>query len=85
MYDPANRKLGRASERSSEIDFVMFGFYISNNIGVGFRTFAGGISFGLGSVLFLLFNGLVNGGSRAPDPHRLSGYFLAFYQWTRCI
>lgn len=62
MYDPANRKPGRAMERSSETDFVMFGFYISNNIGIGFRTFAGGILFGLGSVLLLLFNGLVIGG-----------------------
>jgi uncharacterized membrane protein SpoIIM required for sporulation len=62
MYDPANRKPGRTAERDSETDFVMFGFYISNNIGIGFRTFAGGILYGVGTVLLLLFNGVVIGG-----------------------
>ena len=32
-------------------DMLMFGFYIYNNIGI-FRTFAGGIVGGLGSVFF---------------------------------
>jgi uncharacterized membrane protein SpoIIM required for sporulation len=62
MYDPANRKVGRSPERSSETDFVMFGFYIYNNISVGFRTFAGGIAAGIGTLLLLLFNGVVIGG-----------------------
>lgn len=62
MYDPNNRHPGRAVERSSETDFVMFGYYIMNNIGIAFRTFAGGILFGIGSLLLLLFNGLVLGG-----------------------
>ncbi len=62
MYDPANRKPGRSLERGSETDFMMFGYYISNNIGVGFRTFAGGILLGIGTVLLLLFNGVVLGG-----------------------
>ncbi len=60
MYDPALRTgLG---ERGSESDLVMFGYYIKNNIGIAFRTFAGGILFGLGSVFFLVFNGLMIGG-----------------------
>ena len=59
MYDPANDVLGR--ERESEKDVVMFGFYIANNIGIGFRTFAGGLVFGLGSMFFLAFNGLYFG------------------------
>ena len=62
MYDPANRQPGRAPERGSETDFVMFGYYIMNNIGIGFRTFAGGMLLGLGSLVILLFNGLVLGG-----------------------
>lgn len=61
MYDPANRKPGRSLERSAETDLMMFGHYISNNIGIGFRTFAGGMLFGLGTVLLLLFNGVVLG------------------------
>lgn len=60
MYDPANRVLGR--ERQSATDVAMFGVYIYNNISIGFRTFAGGLVFGLGSVLILIFNGLVIGG-----------------------
>jgi len=59
MYDPANEVLGR--ERESEEDVVMFGHYIMNNIGIGFRTFAGGLLFGIGSMFFLCFNGLYFG------------------------
>jgi uncharacterized membrane protein SpoIIM required for sporulation len=62
MYDPANKRPGRSLERSSETDFVMFGYYILNNIGIGFRTFAGGVLLGLGSLFLLLFNGIVLGG-----------------------
>ena len=39
----------------------MFGFYIYNNISIGFQTFAGGLLFGLGSLFYLLFNGLFLG------------------------
>ncbi|BBM01562.1 stage II sporulation protein M [Microbulbifer sp. GL-2] len=59
MYDPGNRVLGR--ERGSDTDLRMFGFYIKNNIGIAFRTFAGGILFGLGSIFFLVFNGVYLG------------------------
>ncbi len=60
MYEPGTSVLGR--ERSSATDLNMFGFYIYNNISVGFRTFASGIVFGLGSIFFLIFNGLSIGG-----------------------
>lgn len=59
MYDPANRTLGAA--RESDTNVQMFGYYISNNIGVSFRTFASGILFGIGSIFFLVFNGLLMG------------------------
>lgn len=62
MYDPGNDKIGRTEGRQAESDFVMFGFYIYNNIGIGFRTFAGGVLFGIGTVFLLLFNGLHIGG-----------------------
>ncbi|MGH1485562.1 MAG: stage II sporulation protein M [Cellvibrionaceae bacterium] len=61
MYDPVNNKLGR--ERQADSDLMMFGFYIQNNIGISFRCFASGIFFGLGSIFFLVFNGLAIGGS----------------------
>ena len=59
MYDPKNRTLGSA--RESDTNVQMFGFYISNNIGVAFRTFASGILFGVGSIFFLVYNGLLMG------------------------
>lgn len=62
MYDPGNDRIGRSGGRRSEPDFVMFGYYIYNNVGVGFRTFAGGILLGIGTVFLLLFNGLLLGG-----------------------
>lgn len=60
MYDPSAEHIG--SERKADSDFQMFGFYIYNNIGVGFRTFAGGFFYGIGSIFFLVFNGIQMGG-----------------------
>ncbi|MDH0896404.1 MULTISPECIES: stage II sporulation protein M [unclassified Pseudomonas] len=61
MYDPSARRVGRFAERDSGDDWMMFGYYIMNNIGIAFQTFAGGLIFGLGSLFFLLYNGLVIG------------------------
>ena len=62
MYRPDNNRPGRTIERSADSDFAMFGFYIFNNIGIGFRTFAMGILAGVGTVFTLFYNGLVIGG-----------------------
>ncbi|MGH8499884.1 MAG: stage II sporulation protein M [Methylococcales bacterium] len=59
MYDPAGEYIGR--HRDSDDDFRMFGFYIEHNISIGFQTFAGGMLFGLGTLFYLLYNGLVIG------------------------
>ncbi|ALP52598.1 hypothetical protein Tel_05235 [Candidatus Tenderia electrophaga] len=59
MYDPAAEHVGRPRDAGS--DFAMFGHYIQNNIGISFRTFAGGILFGLGSIFFLVYNGALFG------------------------
>lgn len=40
---------------------MMFGYYVMHNIGIAFQTFAAGLLFGLGSVFFLIFNGLIIG------------------------
>lgn len=78
MYDPANDRIGR--ERGSDTDLMMFGYYIRNNIGISFRTFAGGILFGLGSALFLLFNGVMIG---ATAGHLTQlGYIDTFYPFV---
>ena len=58
MYDPANRRLGT---RGADSSLLMFGFYIWNNIRIGFQTFAGGLLFGVGSIWFLGANGVILG------------------------
>ena len=60
MYDPADpsRRLGR----DSGTDLGMFGFYIWNNISIGFRTFASGLLAGIGSIVVLFVNGVMIGG-----------------------
>lgn len=52
---------GFAEGRSTGADAGMAGFYVYNNIGIAFRCFATGVLFGLGSVFFLVYNGLVIG------------------------
>jgi uncharacterized membrane protein SpoIIM required for sporulation len=47
--------------RGSGVDAGMAGFYVWNNVGIAFRCFATGIMFGLGSVFFLIYNGLMMG------------------------
>jgi uncharacterized membrane protein SpoIIM required for sporulation len=58
MYDPANKRPG---QRAAEADTLMLGHYIWNNIRIGFQTFAGGLLFGLGSVFYLVTNGVMIG------------------------
>jgi uncharacterized membrane protein SpoIIM required for sporulation len=59
MYEPdANY---RTKERQADTDLAMFGFYVFNNVSIGFRTFAGGIVFGLGSIFFVALNGTMLG------------------------
>ncbi len=47
--------------RESNVATNMAGFYVWNNIGIAFRCFATGILAGLGSLFFLLYNGLTIG------------------------
>jgi uncharacterized membrane protein SpoIIM required for sporulation len=58
MYDPANRRVGM---RESDTSMMMFGFYIWNNVRIGFQTFAGGMLAGVGSAWFLGANGVILG------------------------
>lgn len=77
MYDPSVESFGR--ERQSDGDFQMFGFYIMNNISIAFQLFASGLLFGLGSVSYLVFNGVAIGAATGHLLH--AGYsqtFLSF-------
>lgn len=52
---------GFGQGRSESEDTSMAGFYVYNNVGISFRVFATGIFFGLGSVFYLVFNGITIG------------------------
>jgi uncharacterized membrane protein SpoIIM required for sporulation len=52
---------GFADGRDPGMKATMTGFYVYNNIGIAFRVFATGVFFGLGSVFFLIYNGLFTG------------------------
>jgi uncharacterized membrane protein SpoIIM required for sporulation len=60
MYSESERALGRSRDAST--DWQMFGYYVMHNIGLGFQCFAGGLFLGLGSVFFIVFNGVFLGG-----------------------
>ena len=59
MYDPSAGHF--AKPRGADSDVQMFGFYVWNNVSIAFRTFAGGVLLGVGSILVLVFNGVVIG------------------------
>jgi uncharacterized membrane protein SpoIIM required for sporulation len=54
MYSPEARE-----EEAGRV--AMFGVYVLNNASIGFRTFAGGLIFGVGSLFILVFNGVIIG------------------------
>jgi uncharacterized membrane protein SpoIIM required for sporulation len=74
MYDPANKRIAL---RSADTDVVMWGHYISNNVKIGFQCFAGGLLFGVGSLFFLLLNGLQIGAVAGHITH--IGYIETFW------
>lgn len=59
MYSDGNHALGR--ERDADTDWMMFGYYIQHNISIGFQCFASGLLAGLGTVFYLVFNGIAIG------------------------
>jgi uncharacterized membrane protein SpoIIM required for sporulation len=59
MYDPDSEYY--LTPRDVESDADMFGYYIYNNISIAFRTFAGGIFAGFGSLLLLCINAVYLG------------------------
>jgi uncharacterized membrane protein SpoIIM required for sporulation len=59
MYNPQSSHF--LNRRGVSGDADMFGFYIYNNISIAFRTFAGGILGGVGSLFFLAYNAMTLG------------------------
>jgi len=60
MYDPAAEAVVDPRVHTDQ-RAMMFGFYVWNNVGIALRTFATGLFFGLGSIFFLAYNGVVLG------------------------
>ena len=78
MYMPGQELVGAG--RAAGSDFMMFGFYIRNNVGIGFQCFASGILLGLGPVFFLVFNSLQIG---AVGAHlAVNGYGGTFFPFV---
>jgi uncharacterized membrane protein SpoIIM required for sporulation len=59
MYSTSAESIGRTREAGS--DWMMFGFYIRNNVGIAFQCFASGLAAGLGTIFFLVYNGALFG------------------------
>ena len=77
MYSPNADSIGRT--RNASTDWMMFGFYIRNNIGVAFQCFAGGLFAGLGTLFFLAYNGAFSGALAGYLTERgLSSTFYSF-------
>jgi uncharacterized membrane protein SpoIIM required for sporulation len=77
MYSPSAESLGRS--RDADTDWMMFGFYIRNNIGVAFQCFAAGLFAGVGSLFFLAHNGALGGAVAGYLTERgLSSTFFSF-------
>ncbi len=67
-------------ERSVGRKFASFGLYVWNNVSIAFRTFAGGVVCGIGSLFFLIYNGVVSG-AIATHVHQ-QGYDRNFYAYV---
>ena len=75
MYGPSGRQA-----RPGSTDLAMFGFYVYNNVGIAFRTFASGLFFGVGAIFFLVYNGFFMGAFAAEIGHL--GYGTSFYSFV---
>jgi uncharacterized membrane protein SpoIIM required for sporulation len=78
MYSDSAESIG--SVRGADEDWIMFGFYIAHNTGIGFQCFAGGLFAGLGSIFFLVFNGVSIGAVAGYLTER--GFSETFYSFV---
>jgi uncharacterized membrane protein SpoIIM required for sporulation len=60
MYGGEEEQIAHLRDKYGS-NFMMFCFYIYNNVAIDFRIFAGGVLAGVGTIFFLLFNGLYLG------------------------
>jgi uncharacterized membrane protein SpoIIM required for sporulation len=67
-------------------NFMMFCFYIQHNVGIDFRIFAGGIAAGVGTLVFLWYNGIYLGAAAgyvqaAGDPQSFWTFVSGHSSW----
>lgn len=78
MYSDSADSIGRM--RDANTDWAMFGYYIQHNISIAFQCFAAGILFCVGSIFFLILNGVLIGGVAGYLTER--GYSETFYSFV---
>jgi uncharacterized membrane protein SpoIIM required for sporulation len=78
MYSDSAESIG--SVRGADQDWFMFGFYIKHNTSIGFQCFAGGLFAGLGTLFFLLYNGISIGAVAGYLTER--GFSETFYSFV---
>lgn len=78
MYNPQAEHFLQPRDTKGSAD--MFGFYIYNNISIGFQTFAGGAVAGLGSMVIMVFNAWQLGAAAAWIVHL--GYQETFFPFV---
>ena len=76
MYSDSATAIGRAADG----DWMMFGYYISHNIGIAFQCFAGGLFAGIGTLFYLLYNGAIAGAIGGYLTER--GHSATFYSFV---
>jgi uncharacterized membrane protein SpoIIM required for sporulation len=77
MYSDAADSIG--SLRTSDDDWAMFGLYVWHNISIAFQCFAAGLFGGVGSMFFLILNGVLGGAVAGYLTERgLSSTFYSF-------
>ncbi len=85
MYGDSERQVENLRSKYGS-NFMMFCYYIENNIGIDFRIFAGGMAAGVGTVFFLFFNGIFMGASAgyvqsAGDPTAFWSFVSSHASW----
>ncbi len=68
MYGGKEQQISHLREEFGS-NFMMFAHYIANNIGIDFQIFAGGVLATLGTMFFLIFNGVYIGAAAGYCTH----------------
>jgi uncharacterized membrane protein SpoIIM required for sporulation len=77
MYSDSADAIG--SVRGADQNWMMFGYYIRNNITVAFQCFAAGLFGGIGSMFYIIYNGVLAGAVAGYLTERgLSSTFYSF-------